>query len=138
MTVVWKAPARQIGDWVEDGAGQKTAKLKKSFKARLLFPEAGDHEQLTNHARPHRIHGAFSRSLSRTSRRLAIAVATVATRISPVSTIQPSPGIGLGGRLNAARALMRNDHAKRDARAARPMAWNGSGVAPSVFRTMAR
>lgn len=49
VRVVWKAPARQVGDWVEDGAGKKTAKLKKSFKARLLFPEAGDHVQLTNH-----------------------------------------------------------------------------------------
>lgn len=50
VRVEWKAPIRQVGDWVEDGAGKKTAKLKKSFKAKLLFPEAGDHEQLTNHA----------------------------------------------------------------------------------------
>ncbi len=48
VRVVWKAPMRQVGDWVEDGAGKKTAKLKKSFKAKLISPEAGDHVQWTN------------------------------------------------------------------------------------------
>lgn len=49
VRVEWKAPLRQLGDWVEDGAGKKTAKLKKSFKAKLVFPEAGDHTQWINH-----------------------------------------------------------------------------------------
>lgn len=48
VQVIWKAPARQVGDWVVDGAGKKTAKIKKSFKAKLLFPDTDDHVQWTN------------------------------------------------------------------------------------------
>lgn len=49
VQVRWQAPARLV-EWVEDGAGKKVAKLKKSFKARLLFPPSGEHTQWINFA----------------------------------------------------------------------------------------
>jgi hypothetical protein len=47
IEVKWSAPARLV-EWSEDTAGKKTAKLKKSFKAQLLFPKAGTHKQYVN------------------------------------------------------------------------------------------
>ncbi|MBX3469082.1 MAG: hypothetical protein KF878_19600 [Planctomycetes bacterium] len=47
VQVTWLAPARLI-DWVEDTAGKKKARLKKSFTAELVFPPAGDHKQYVN------------------------------------------------------------------------------------------
>lgn len=47
LEITWRAPLRFV-EWVEDTAGKKKAKLKKSFKAQLLWPPEGDHKQWVN------------------------------------------------------------------------------------------
>lgn len=48
VEVTWASPARLV-EWTEGTATRRTAKLKKAFKATLLWPTAGTHEQWVNH-----------------------------------------------------------------------------------------
>lgn len=48
VDVTWASPARLV-EWTEATATKRTAKLKKSFRATLLWPKAGTHKQWVNH-----------------------------------------------------------------------------------------
>lgn len=48
LEVEWRSPARLV-EWTEEKAKKRTAKLKKAFRAQLVWPPAGDtHKQWVN------------------------------------------------------------------------------------------
>ncbi len=48
VTVDWQSPARLV-EWTEETATKRAAKLKKAFRAALVWPKAGAHVQWVNH-----------------------------------------------------------------------------------------